>query len=227
MKRFLTFLLCFGFAFSLFGCNNDNGASGSDNNSNEINGENSDGSGNSGALEETSFFTVTAGYDYGFHVEETVSVLYDQCSLFFDLPSGFGPSVAGDTFTVEYTGDAWANESYPGEMCISGEIVSVTGQKAEIVPIICQRLEDPDVVGESPTINLFLYNGCVIGEQVKIKSYPQYYVTQGEDGKWGYEELSMVAHGTVLYASYSAVNGYNETEGYSFVGLHQWNPRTE
>ncbi|MBQ9713894.1 MAG: hypothetical protein IJV83_01080 [Clostridia bacterium] len=225
MKKILMFLLCFGFIFLLFGCNNDNGVKSSDSNSNEISGESSDGNGNSGTLEENSFFTVTAGYDYGFYVEGTVSVLYDQCSLFFNLPSGFAPSVAGDTFTVEHTGEAYTLDSYPAHMSISGEIVSVIGQKAEILPIFCQYLAAPAVVGESPTINFFLYNDGVIGEQLKIKSRPQYYVTQGENGEWGYEQLATVEDGMVLYASYSAVNGYDETDGYSFAGLHQWNPR--
>ena len=207
MKKILTFLLCLGFVFAFAACGKDNGS----------------GSESSGT--ETSFYTVTAGYDYGSHIKGKPYMLYDDSRLFFDLPEDHGEVVAGDTFTIEYTGELQINYTYPSEIYVlNGEIVSVTAQKAETVCLIRRISETPAEVGEEPEVVYCTYNGGVIGDEVKIADKPQYYLTN-DNGEIGCAELPY--NDIVLYGTYSAVDGYSETDGYRLSGLYAWNVRAE
>ncbi|MBE5747675.1 MAG: hypothetical protein E7352_05860 [Clostridiales bacterium] len=203
MKKFSAFLLCVGFAFALTACGKDHG------NSSESGGT------------KTSFYTVTSGYDYGFHIQDKPYMLYNDSRLFFELPEDHGEVVAGDTFTIEYTGELRINETYPSETYVlNGEIVSVTAQKAETVPLWCQ-------VSENGAIEFYLrISECIIGEKVNVQTRPEYYLTN-EKGEIGYEELTTAADGMVFYGTYSVTNGYDETDGYRLSGLYSWNVRGE
>ena len=222
MKKILTFLLCLGFAFSLVACGGDNGTS-EETSSSIANEQNSESGSNE---KETSFFTVTAEYDYDVHIQGEPYMLYGYYLPFFDVPSEHGAVVAGDVFTIEYTGTLIRNDIYPGEAYLTagGEIVSVTVQKAKSVYLIRVLEESVAEEGESPSWMYYLYNDGVIGDEVKVASAPQYYLTN-ENGEMAYAELPY--NDIVLYGTYSAVDGYSETDGYRLSGLYAWNVRAE
>ena len=47
----------------------------------------------------------TAGYDYGFHVDDRAVLLLDSCNVFFDADEwGIGRINAGDVITMDYRG---------------------------------------------------------------------------------------------------------------------------
>ncbi len=230
MKKFLTFLLCLGFALSFAACRKDDGtseetsSSSAAEQSSEVSSIQSSEDTNESSSEssgtETSIYTVTAGYGYGCPITNQATMLYNDSTLFFELPEGHGEVVAGDTFTIEYTGELRINEMYPSETYVlNGEIVSVTAQQAETVALICQA-------EENETLAFYLYNDGVVGEKVKIANRPQYYLTN-DGGEIGYEELTTAADNMVFYGTYSPVNGYSETDGYRLSGLYSWNPREE
>ena len=78
-------------------------------------------------------YTVTARYDYGMHRPGLATMLYDSSKLFFTLPEGFDPPVAGDAFTITYTGEMITFTTYPSTTMVKdGEITSVSAQKAEM-----------------------------------------------------------------------------------------------
>lgn len=223
MKKILTFLLCLGFALSFAACGKDSGTSEETSSSSaaEQSSEDTNESSSESSGTETAFYTVVAGYGYGCPITNQATMLYNDSILFFELPEGHGEVVAGDTFTIEYTGELRINEIYPSETYVlNGEIVSVTAQKAERVGLTCE-------VSESNEIEFFLYEGgCIVGEKVKIETCPKYYLTN-ENSEIGYEELTTAADGMAFYGTYSPVNGYDETDGYTLSGLYSWNPQGE
>ena len=204
MKKFLAIVLG-ALSFAAVGCAKDNDVSSSEN--------------GSGLEPQTSEYTVLAEYDYGLHVLNTPTMLYSGATRFFDLPENYGTVVAGDVFVIEYTGEARRNDCYPGEVSILGEIVCVSAQKAKTVCLIRQ-------VDKSDSVAYFLYDNGSVGEEVSIKSVPQCYLTK-EGGEIGYAALSDLDGDTVFYGTYSAVDGYNETDGYTLSGLYSWNVRGE
>ena len=120
MKKWIAWTLGI-FSLAAVGCGKDNG----------------NGSESSEAKTETSVFTVTAAYDYGTHVQNQLTLLYGGSFRFFDLPENYGEVLAGDTFTIEYTGELEIEEIEPSTVEITGEIVAVTAQKAERVGLTC------------------------------------------------------------------------------------------
>lgn len=160
-------------------------------------------------------YTVTAGYDYGMHRPGLATMLYEYSTLFFTLPEGFDPPVAGDEFTVTYTGELLVQESYPSSVVImGGEIVSVSAEKAVIYTVRYnvknKRLTVLDENGEAVAIDFI--------------NYPQYYII---DGEGHFAELSTLTEDTILYGSVSPTNQEHADVQISFSGLYLQNPRGE
>lgn len=163
---------------------------------------------------------VKAEYDYNI-AEGKAVMLYGHCDLFFQIPDEIDRVVSGDVFDIEHTGDALVLESYPGQMRITGKIKSVKVHKANIVRLTYYAPYN----GEEEYFIWERDNGT--SERIKVETRPNYYIT-GFDGEYGkYRELSKVSYSRTLFGSYSAIDGYNEEEGYSFSGLYEWHPRFE
>lgn len=160
-------------------------------------------------------YTVTARYDYGMHRPGLATMLYDSSTLFFALPEGFDPPVAGDEFTITYTGQLLIQESYPSTVVITdGKIIGVTAEPAVIQKVRYNVKEK----------NLTLLDEN--GDDVKIEggiSFPQYYII-GDAGK--YAELSSLTEDTELYGSISYTDRMSNG-GITFSGLYLENPRGE
>ena len=73
-------------------------------------------------------------YDYGFHHENSATLLVDYSKLVYGFENVTIPDdiVAGDTITVEYTGDMYTLESYPGRTELYGEVVSYSFKYASV-----------------------------------------------------------------------------------------------
>ena len=73
-------------------------------------------------------------YDYGFHHESTATLLVDYSKLVYGFENVTIPDdiVAGDTITIEYTGDMYILESYPGRTELYGEVVSYSFKYASV-----------------------------------------------------------------------------------------------
>lgn len=158
-------------------------------------------------------YTVTANYDYGMHVPNRATMLYSYSTLFFTLPEGFDPPVAGDEFTVSYTGQLLIQETYPSTVVITGgEIVSVTAEPAVIRTVRYNAADQ--------TLTLLDDNG----EDVKIKGeivFPEYAIVS-QDGE--YLPLHTLASDRTLYGSVSPTDGEKDG-GITFSGLYTVNPR--
>ena len=76
--------------------------------------------------ENTQTITCQFNYDYGFHKESLATLLVDYSKLIYGFESVIIPDdiVAGDTITIEYTGDMYTLESYPGITELYGEVIS-------------------------------------------------------------------------------------------------------
>ncbi|MBQ7324946.1 MAG: hypothetical protein IJW98_04315 [Clostridia bacterium] len=158
-------------------------------------------------------YTVTAGYDYGMHRPGLATMLYSSSTLFFDLPEGYDPPVAGDEFAITYTGELLIQESYPSTVVITGgKVIGVTAEPA-IIRQVRYHVKDK-------SLTLLDENG----EEVKIEggiSFPEYYII-GDEGK--YAELSSLTEDTELYGSISYTNRMSNG-GITFSGLYLENPR--
>ena len=81
-------------------------------------------------------YTVTAGYDYGFHMPGKAVMLYDSSTLFFEIPESHGAVLAGDRFTITYSGELLVQESYPSTVVIyEGQILEVSSERAEVITV--------------------------------------------------------------------------------------------
>lgn len=174
---------------------------------------------------------VQAGYDYGLHVQGKASMLYNYCIRFFDIPDTLDCVVAGDVFTVGFsgTGPCYAQETYPSIMCLPGPVTSVEVEKAEIVRLTYYAHYDGEVEcddkveydGEEEYFMLERDNG--VSERILVASRPDCYITNITDGSFA--ELSDVFYSKTLFGSYNAEDGYDAKTGYSFAGLYEYNPR--
>ncbi len=161
-------------------------------------------------------YTVTAGYDYGMHHPGLATMLYDSSTLFFTLPEGFDPPVAGDEFTVTYTGELIVLTTYPSTVMFKdGAIVSVSAQKAEM-----RRVTYYPPSNGSPE-RFVQENDNGTEEELRILSRPDYYITSG---KGDYKSLSDAGYGITLFLTYSPIDGRTD-EGITVSGLYAWNPR--
>ena len=151
---------------------------------------------------------VNTHYDYGFHQEERAVLLYNSCTEFFPLPEGMAYAIAGDVFTLAYTGEMMTLTSYPGSVIIEdGEIKSVKVEKAKIMQVIYR--EDG------------LYTPS--GEVIVTVEYPEYVIQNPQEGM--FVPLSNMREGDLLYASYSPTTGYDAENGYRIAALFTEKPR--
>ena len=76
-----------------------------------------------------------ASYDYGMFNSGKLTTLLNGCEMFFDPQKySLGTIYAGETLTVEYTGDMYCLESYPGRVVINnGKIICITKNRAKVV----------------------------------------------------------------------------------------------
>ena len=157
--------------------------------------------------------TVTAGYDYGFHKQGLATMLYNYSTLFFTLPEGFDPPVAGDEFTITYTGQMITLESYPSTVMFEdGAITSVSAEPA-VIRKVRYNAEDK---------SLTLLDEK--GEDVEIVggiTFPDYYII---DNEGHFAELASLTEDTVLYGSISYTDRMSDG-GITFSGLYLENPR--
>ncbi len=158
-------------------------------------------------------YTVTASYDYGMHRPNRATMLYNYSTLFFPLPEGYDPPVAGDEFTVTYTGQLLIQESYPSTVVITeGEIASVTAEPAVIRQVRYNAADQSLTLIDSDGTDRVV-EGAI--------NFPDYYIT---DGEGHYAELSTLTKDTILYGSISYTNRMNDG-GITFSGLYLQNPR--
>lgn len=160
-------------------------------------------------------YTVTAGYDYGMHRPGLATVLYSYSTLFFNLPEGYDPPVAGDEFTVTYTGQLLIQESYPSTVVITGgEITGVTAEPALIRQVRYNAKEKTVTLLDEKGEDRVIEGGI---------SFPEYYIM---DSEGHYAELSTLTEDTVLYGSISYTHRMSNG-GITFSGLYLQNPRGE
>lgn len=77
-----------------------------------------------------------ANYDYGLHIENHTSLLFNYSYLNFDYRKFIGDEtiIAGDVLEISYTGEIMIQESYPGNAFIeNGELLDATLHKATLV----------------------------------------------------------------------------------------------
>lgn len=200
MKKLLSVLLSVGLLFSFSACADLS--------------EDSKPANTNPPSEQEQTYTVTANYDYGMHRPGLATILYSYSTLFFTLPEGYDPVVAGDEFTVTYTGQLLIQESYPSSVVITdGEITKVTAEPAVI------RKVRYNVTDQSLT--LLDENGEAVTLETGSIQFPEYYLI-GIAGD--YAELSSLTEDTILYGSISPTEQKSDG-GITFSGLYKWNPR--
>lgn len=159
-------------------------------------------------------YTVTARYDYGMHRPELATILYDSSTAFFSLPDGIDAAIAGDVFTIEYSGQLLIQESHPSSVVFDGgKVESVSMQKAKLARLTYD-----------PSTERFLLVGEESEEAITVAEHPDYYIT---DDEGHFEALTEVGEPLTLFASYSPVDGYDEGNGYRFAGLYTSYPRSQ
>lgn len=207
MKKFFAWGLAFLCAVGLVGCA-------------EIDSDAQRQSGDSDA--QASRFercTVTAAYDYGFHRTDLATILYDGSSAFFDLPDGLDQVLAGDVFTIEYSGELLIQESYPSSVVFQGgKVESVSVEKAKLVRLTYYAPYE----GALERFVILHDNGTE--EEIEVAARPDRYIT---DAEGHFESLSEGGEPLTLFGSYSAVDGYDEAIGYKFAGFYTFCPRGE
>lgn len=172
-----------------------------------------------GDASEFDTYTVTANYDYGMHRPGLAAILYNSSTAFFELPEGVDMVLAGDLFTVKYSGQLLIQESYPSSVVFAdGGIESLTMQKAKLVRLTYHPAAD----GEAERFVVLHDNG--IEEEIAVAERPDYYIT---DAEGHFEPLGELDYSQMLFGSYSPVDGYSASDGYKFSGFYVWNPRFE
>lgn len=201
MKKLLSVLLSVGLLFSFSACA-------------DLSEDSKPANANSPSEQEQTY-TVTADYDYGMHRPGLATMLYHYSTLFFNLPDGYDPVVAGDEFTVTYTGQLLIQESYPSTVVITdGEILSVSAEPAVIQAM---RYNAAD-----KSLTLLDENGEDAGFEGGLV-HPDYYII---DVEGHYAELSSLTEDTILYGSISYTNRTSDgAGGITFSGLYLQNPR--
>lgn len=159
---------------------------------------------------------VKTHYDYGMHRQGKAVLLYNSCTPFFELPEGMDYAIAGDRFTLTYTGEMLTLDSYPGTVMMDdGAIRSVRVQKAVILPLTYRI--------EGNTAQFFNASG----EAVHVETFPEWVVTDPQAGT--FLPLAEIADGTLLYAGYDPVDGCVGNDGgqelYTFAALFTQSPR--
>ncbi len=163
--------------------------------------------------DQSGVYTVTAGYDYGMHRTDLATILYDMSTLFFALPDGFDPPVAGDTFAITYSGRLLVMDTYPSMVQIEGgKVEAVAGTPAVIFAVKYYPAE-----GDSPARLVTV--DADGSEYEDARGYPEYYIA---DVEGHFAPLSDLTEPTALYAS---VPANTDTDGGAIAGLYAYAPR--
>lgn len=151
----------------------------------------------------------TARYDYGFHIQNTPTLLLDGATLFFD-PANYGIEtlLAGDVVTVQYEGEFSIQETYPATVVTKDlTIKNVTVEEAGIVAF--EVMQNP-----GGGISLTPKND---GVSVSKFNLPNQYVI---DADMTYKPLSESHLGQTVYGTYVAGKDNVEIEA-----LYSYYPR--
>ena len=83
-------------------------------------------------------------YDYGFHIEDSVTLLVNYGHLSDDFGQITIPKdiVAGDTITINYTGSYTILESYPSSIGLSGEVISYSFSYSNVISMFTENLTE-------------------------------------------------------------------------------------
>lgn len=163
-------------------------------------------------------YTVTAGYDYGFHMPGKAVMLYSSSNLFFEIPDSHGTVVAGDKFTITYDGELLIQESYPSTVVTKHlTILGISSDKAPVIEVTYTPADSENSKG-SFTIN--------DAEDLSVASPDtlEYYITDIETGEFA--SLEGLTEPTVLYASLEAQSPPSG-KALRVMALHAVNPRAE
>ena len=216
MKKISTMILAFMLCMGMFGaCNQKcdcdcNKACDCDKNSNVSNivgGNDNASSGNVGGSnkENESTMDMVAHYDYGFHMENGLTLLLDGCNLFFK-PADYGIAklVAGDIITITYKGGCYIQETYPGTVVTKDmTIIDVTVQEAPILELTVMSVSDGYDV-------FYGNNGVACNTNYVIN----------EDGT--FEKLGEKHVGEKLYGTIHALTSF-----INIMALYSYNPRPD
>lgn len=143
-------------------------------------------------------------YDYGMFNSGKLTTLLNGCEMFFDPQKySLGTIYAGETLTVEYTGDMYCLESYPGQVVINnGKIISVTKSRAKIVNgFVCTE--------QGITLNGKLISGYL----------PEYAVTKD----FSFVKISELSVGTTLYGAVISQNEERLYYGENLIAFYNFN----
>ena len=149
--------------------------------------------GNNGGHET---YTVTAGYDYGFHMPGKAVMLYSSSSLFFDIPRSHGTVVAGDKFTITYGGELLVQESYPSTVVTKH--LTLIGVSSDKAPVIEVTYTPASSAASKGSFTISDAEDLSIADPDSL----EYYITDIENG--GFAPLGDITEPTVLYASLEA-----------------------
>ena len=144
-------------------------------------------------------YTVTAGYDYGFHMPGKAVMLYSSSTLFFTIPQDHGAVLAGDSFNISYSGELLVQESYPSTVVIhEGEISQVSSVKATVITV---KYFPASENGSAYAVRVV--DGAESSERVSNLASLEYVITDIEKGS--YVSLDEYAENTegecLLYAT--------------------------
>jgi hypothetical protein len=143
--------------------------------------------------------------DYGVTVQGKVTYLLAGSSIFFNYDEyDVEELILGDVVQIEYTGDMLIRESSPSQIGITGKLIDVDVEEAEIVKVS--------------------YDGVnVVAEDVKgytFENVPQYVI---KDGSGSFVALEEMAVNATLYATYCENNVKGKT--IYLDGLYAYLPR--
>lgn len=191
MKKLLVFIATLSFTICLGACSTLR-------NKNSSNDENLSAS-----------LSFTARYDYGFHVQNTPTLLLNDSVFLFD-PADYSLStiLAGDVVTIEYEGEFLIRETYPSTVVTNNLVIkNVTVTEAGIVAF--EVMQNPGGgVSLAPKDD---------GVSVSKFNFPNQYVI---DADMTYKPLQENHFGKTIYGTYVADKDTIEIEA-----LYSYYPR--
>ncbi len=142
-------------------------------------------------------------YDYGFHKPDKAVLLMDGSTVFVDAKL-----IAGDVVYVDYSGEMYIQETYPGTVVFqNGRVERVEVQQAKVCILsVVQNAQ----TGEKQLVNQL---------DQAIESAPDFVLTDWDGSYMEWRDLEV---GTTLYGSFDG-----ETDGLptEIAGLYTYLPR--
>ena len=132
------------------------------------------------------------------------------------FPEKLGVVIAGDEIRVDFIGEVFVYETDPPQYEFRGEIKSVTMHKKASVCMVTYYCATQTKEAYFSMDNV----------EIEVSAYPEFYITQFQDNPCDGERalLADIQEPIVLYASYSALSGF-DGNSYVFDGLYDKNPR--